>query len=153
MRLPSTEVRGMPSRLFVGLLFVASSASVLVAQAPPRHVVTPLSEAKFVPDEDVACLSYALESGDPEHGASTLALKAPPGCVVPWHYHTAQEQLIVVQGEALTEMEGMSPKILGPGGFASMLSREKHQFTCKGKSECILFVTFDRTYDIFWVKP
>lgn len=143
----------MASRLFACLLLVASSASAVVAQSAPQHAVIPLSEAKFVVDEDVKCLFYALESGDPEKGPSTLALKAPPGCVVPWHYHTAQEELIVVQGEALTEMEGMSPKILGPGGFASMLSREKHQFTCKGKSECILFVTFDRTYDIFWVKP
>ena len=82
-----------------------------------------------------------------------FALKARPGCVVPWHYHTAAEQLIVVHGQVLTEMEGMPATSLGPGGFASMLSREKHQFTCTGSGECLLFVTFDRTYDIHWVSP
>jgi mannose-6-phosphate isomerase-like protein (cupin superfamily) len=143
----------MASRLFTSLLLVTSSASALRAQSLPRHAVIPLSEARFVPDEDVKCLLYALESGDPETGPSTLALKAPPGCVVPWHYHTAQEELFVVQGETLTEMEGMHPTTLGPGGFAFMGSQEKHQFTCAGKSECVLFVTFDRKYDIYWVKP
>jgi hypothetical protein len=27
-----------------------------------------------------------------------------------------------------------------------------HQFTCQGKAACVMFVTFDRTYDIFWGK-
>ena len=143
----------MATRLFTSLLLVTSSASALRAQSAPRHAVTPLSEAKFVPDEDVKCLLYALENGDPETGPSTLALKARPGCVVPWHYHTAQEELFVVQGETLTEMEGMHPRTLGPGGFAFMRSQEKHQFTCAGKGECVLFVTFDRKYDIYWMKP
>jgi quercetin dioxygenase-like cupin family protein len=143
----------MASRFFWCLLFTAAAVSALLAQSAPQHAVVPLSEAKFVVDEDVKCLSDALESGDPDKGPSTFALKAPPGCVVPWHYHTAAEQLIVVHGEVLTEMEGMRATTLGPGGFASMLSLEKHQFTCTGATQCLLFVTFDRTYDIHWVKP
>ena len=121
--------------------------------SPPRHSVVPLAEAHFTLDEDVTCLQDALLRGDPDTGASTFALKAKPGCVVPWHSHTAQEQLIVVSGEVLTEMEGMRPAALGPGGFASMLSREKHQFTCSAAGDCLLFVSFDRKYDIFWLAP
>ncbi len=91
----------------------------------------------------MGCLSYGLVSGDLERGPSTLLLKAKPECVVPWHSHTAQEQLMVVQGDVLTEMEGMPKALLGPGGFGFMESRAKHQFTCKSASECLLFVTFD----------
>jgi hypothetical protein len=33
-----------------------------------------------------------------------------------------------------------------------MGSRMPHQFTCQGKSPCLMFVAFDRAYDIFWGK-
>ena len=41
---------------------------------------------------------------------------------------------------------------LGPGGFAVMEGRMPHQFTCQGKSACLMFVIFDRAYDIYWGK-
>ena len=134
-----------------GALFFAAAAA-LPAQGPKHGAVKALSEVKFEQDGDVKCLRSATENGDPAVGASTFILKAPPGCVVPWHYHTAEEQLIVVQGNVLTEMGGIPPRSLGPGGFAVMPGKEKHQFSCKSKNDCILFVTFDRAYDIFWVK-
>lgn len=111
-----------------------------------------MSAIKFEQDGDVKCLASAIETGDPAKGPSTIILKAPPNCLVPWHYHTAQEQLIVVQGNVQTEMEGMSGHPLGPGGFAMMPGKVKHQFSCQSKTACVMFVTFDRTYDIFWVK-
>jgi quercetin dioxygenase-like cupin family protein len=133
------------------LLFAIPSLSQ--AQTTKNHgVVRPLSELKLDPDDDVKCLFSAVETGDPTKGPSTIILKAPPNCLVPWHYHTAEEQLLVVQGNVRTEMEGMSPRVLGPGGFATMPSKVKHQFSCQSKTECLMFVTFDRTYDIFWVK-
>jgi len=118
-----------------------------------QPVANDFSKVRFLQDEDVKCLLSAAETGDPDAGPSTFILQAPPKCVVRWHSHTAQEQLMVVRGEVLTEMEGMHPVALGPGGFASMLSRQKHQFTCGAKQECIMFVTFDRKYDIFWESP
>jgi quercetin dioxygenase-like cupin family protein len=117
-----------------------------------RAQIRPLSAVKFEQDDDVKCLASAVESGNPAKGPSTIILKAPPNCLVPWHYHTAQEQLIVVQGNVQTEMEGMPARPLGPGGFAMMPGEAKHQFSCQSKTACVMFVTFDRTYDIFWVK-
>ncbi len=112
----------------------------------------PVSEVKFDPDDDVKCLLSAVETGDPAKGPSTIILKAPPNCLVPWHYHTAAEQLTVTQGTVQTEMEGMTARPLGPGGFAMMPGKAKHRFSCQSKTDCVMFVTFDRTYDIFWVK-
>ena len=138
-----------PLRLAILLLGIASLSQ---SQTKNHGVVRPLSELKFDPDDDVKCLFSAVESGDPAKGPSTIILKAPPNCLVPWHYHTAAEQLIVAQGSVQTEMEGMSPRALGPGGFAMMPGQAKHQFSCRSKTACLMFVTFDRTYDIFWVK-
>jgi quercetin dioxygenase-like cupin family protein len=127
-------------------------APVFWGETAKSVAVTPLTEVKFTQDDDVKCLQSALETGDPAAGSSTYILKAPPGCLVSWHWHTAEEQLIVTHGSVLTEMEGMSARTLGPGGFAMMPSKAKHQFSCASKEECIMFVTFDRAYDIYWAK-
>src|SRR5207245_1545450 len=114
--------------------------------------IMPLSSLKFSPDNDVKCLLSALEAGNPTTGPSTFMLKAPSGCVVPWHFHTAEEQLIIISGSVLAEMSDHPPARLGPGGFARMGGRMAHQFSCQGKSACLMIVTFDRAYDITWGK-
>jgi quercetin dioxygenase-like cupin family protein len=134
------------------IILLLASATAVSAQTAKQGMANPISNVKFEKDADVGCLSSAMENGNPDSGPSTVILKVPPDCPVPWHYHTAEEQLMVVQGNVLTEMEGVPPSTLGPGGFAVMQSKEKHQFSCKSKSACLLFVTFDRAYDIFWVK-
>jgi len=122
-------------------------------QTAAHGVVTPLASANLVFDGEPACLKVARENGDPDKGASTFLLEAPSGCVVPAHYHTAEEQLMVVRGDVLTGMDGMAEATLGPGGFAMMPSKAMHWFTCKSKDACLMFVTFDRKYDIVWAQP
>ena len=133
------------------ILLVAVVASS-EGQTPSHGLVIPLASAKLVFDGEPACLKVARENGDPDRGASTFLLEAPPGCVVPAHYHTAEEQLMVVRGDLLTGMDGMAEATLGPGGFAMMPSKAMHWFTCKSKDACLMFVTFDRMYDIVWEK-
>ena len=107
---------------------------------------------KFPQDDKTDCLQFALENGDLKTGPSTAMMKAAPKCVVLAHYHTAEEQLFIVRGEVSTGMEGMADTLLGPGGFAMMASKQVHWFSCTAKEECLMFVTFDRAYDIVWVK-
>jgi hypothetical protein len=115
--------------------------------------IKPLASVKFAPDPDVKCLLSAVETGDPKTGRSTLILKAPSGCLVPWHSHTAEEQLIVITGSVMSEMlDHKAPARLGPGGFAVMGSRMPHQFTCLARPGCLMVVAFDGPYDIFWGK-
>jgi quercetin dioxygenase-like cupin family protein len=134
---------------FVTLLI---NLSLLVAAASAQSgLVTPLANVKWEGDES-KCLSSATENGNPDTGPSTLILKAAPKCDVPWHYHTAEEQLIVTQGTVHAEMDGMPAASLDPGGFAMMPSKVKHRFSCQSKTECVMFVTFDRKYDIVWAK-
>ena len=130
-------------------LFGAAWPSIQAAPAM-NGAVKPLASIQFVADDDVKCLSDAIETGDPDSGSSTLLLKAAPGCVVPWHYHTAVEQLIVISGTVLTEMSDHPASLLLAGGFAVMASMAPHRFACQGKLECLMVVSFDRKYDIFW---
>src|SRR3982074_1143017 len=135
--------------LVIHLVAVAASPQ---GQTPSHGVVILLGSAKLTSDGEPACLKAALENGDPNSGPSTLVCEAGPGCVVPAHYHTAEEQLIVVRGDVLTGMDGMPEATLGPGGFAMMPSKAMHWFSCQSKSPCLMFVTFDRKYDIVWAK-
>jgi hypothetical protein len=65
---------------------------------------------------------------------------------------SAEEQLVIISGTVLAEMTGHPATRLDAGGFAVMGGRMAHQFTCLGKSPCVMFVVFDRAYDIFWGK-
>jgi quercetin dioxygenase-like cupin family protein len=140
------------------LLYLATVTILLAAvavspgQTTHHGVVTPLTSANLASDGQPACLKSALENGNPDAGPSTFLLEAAPGCIVPAHSHTAEEQLIIVRGDVLTGMDGMSDQTLGPGGFAMMPGKAMHWFTCQSKSPCLMFVTFDRTYDITWAK-
>jgi quercetin dioxygenase-like cupin family protein len=125
----------------------------LAAQTPKPGIVRQLSDVKFPPGDGPDCLQFFLENGDLNTGPSTAIMKAAPKCVVPPHYHTAEEQLIIVKGNVSTGMEGMKDTVLGPGGFAMMPGKAPHWFTCTAKEECLMFVTFDRAYDIVWLKP
>lgn len=135
-----------------GAALIFSLVLTGAAQSPKAGVARPLSEVKFPGDDEPKCLQFSLENGDLEKGPSTAIMKASPKCVVAPHYHTAEEQLIIVRGAVATGMEGMGETVLGPGGFAMMPSKRVHWFTCTGKEECLMFVTFDRAYDIVWVK-
>ena len=64
----------------------------------------------------------------------------------------AEEQLIVVRGAVMAEMTDHPRTRLGPGGFAVMGTHMAHQFACQGTAACVMFVTFDRAYDIRWLK-
>lgn len=146
---------GKCTKVFLCLATLAIVLAAAVAsrgQAPHRGVVTPLADAKLVFDGEPECLKVARENGDPDTGPSTFLLEAAPGCLTPAHYHTAEEQFFVVRGDVLTGMDGMSDQLLGPGGFALMPGKVMHWFTCKSKSSCLMFVSFDQKYDIVWAK-
>jgi quercetin dioxygenase-like cupin family protein len=141
----------LSSRCLAALLILFTALTVS-AQAPKTGFTRPLADVKFPQDDQPKCLQFALENGDMKTGPSTAIMKAAPNCVVPAHYHSAEEQLLIVRGEVSTGMEGMPDTLLGPGGFAMMASKQVHWFSCTAKEECLMFVTFDRAYDIVWVK-
>jgi quercetin dioxygenase-like cupin family protein len=128
-----------------------STAADAATGAAATHPITPLKNARFAQDDDVKCLMSALENGNPDTGPSTFLLKAPAGCRVAPHYHSSEEQLIVIHGNVLTEMKGMSSVTLTAGGVAVMPAKAIHWFSCSGKYPCLMVVTFNQKYDIVWV--
>ncbi len=141
-----------PGTWALAMCLASFSVAPSLAQDRAPGIMKPFPSVQFKPDDDVKCLSSALEAGDVKTGPSTWVLRAPNGCVVPWHSHTAEEQLIIVGGRVVAEMLDHTPAHIGPGGFAMMGSHVPHQFSCRSRSGCLMFITFDGPYDIKWGK-
>src|SRR5437868_2717915 len=83
--------------LLVGFLM----APRLVTAAGNADIATgSASTATFRPDPDLPNCSSAPVRGDPKNGPSTWLVRSDGDCVVPMHWHSHGEIVIVVSGTA-----------------------------------------------------
>ena len=136
----------------IGLMILAllSLIATAAAQSGDMDIAQNLAADKFqkVPGAP-ECLTAAVEQGDPSK-AVVFLLKATAGCSVPWHYHTANEQLMLVSGTGRVEMKDAKPVDLHAGGFAYAPAKHVHKFTCVGRP-CEFFLSSDAAFDIHYV--
>lgn len=132
-------------------LVISVLACMFIAGADDMGVLRKMAENKFEPMQGLPpCVTSAVESGDPSKGPSVIVFKATKGCMIPWHWHTPTENVMIVSGTAKVEMkDNGQTAILGPGGYALMPSKHVHQFTCT--SACSAFVSSDAAFDIHYV--
>src|SRR5205809_922354 len=91
--------------LFVFAIFAITS-QLLLAQQSDKPLYVASITSKFTNFPGVPqCMMGAAQEGDPSKGNAVLLLKAQTGCMVPWHWHTPSEQLMMVSGSAKTEMK------------------------------------------------
>jgi hypothetical protein len=83
--------------LFV--LLVTAATAPLLAQSPDQMPYAAMASSKFVNLPMLpSCMTLSAQHGDPMKGPAVLLLKFKSGCVVPWHWHTANENLMMVSG-------------------------------------------------------
>ena len=129
---------------------VMMAACLFIAHGEEMGVLRKLSENKLAPMAGLPpCIAMAVESGDPSKGPSVIVFKGTAGCLIPWHWHTPTEHVMIVSGSAKVEMKGGSSATLGPGGYAMMPSKHVHQFTCT--SACSGFINSDVAFDIHYL--
>ena len=105
---------------------------------------------KFIAIPDMpACASAAILRGNPRSGPAWVLLKLASGCRVPWHWHTANETLLVISGQGTVAMKDGPPLRFAPGAYASLPSHHMHQATCS--RSCLLFNGADAAFDIHYV--
>ena len=95
------------------------------------------------------CASAAILRGDPRSGPASVLLKLASGCRVPWHWHTANETLLVISGRGVLLMKDGPPLKFVPGAYASLPSHHVHQASCR--RTCLLFNGADGAFDIHYV--
>ena len=96
-----------------------------------------------------SCASAATLRGDPRTGPAWVLLKLASGCRVPWHWHTASEDLLVINGRGTLAMKGGKPLQFVPGAYASLPSHHLHQASCT--RSCLFFNSADGAFDIHYV--
>jgi quercetin dioxygenase-like cupin family protein len=126
------------------ILFVATAA---MAQHPQARNVSEMKIGMIPPLP--TCATGSVQSGDPATGPSVIYARAAAGCVIPWHWHTPTETLMMVSGNATIEPKDGKATKLRAGGFAVMPSKHAHRFTCA--TACSLYVSSDGAFDIHYV--
>jgi quercetin dioxygenase-like cupin family protein len=94
-------------------------------------------------------MTVSVLHGDPSKGPAVLAGKLKPGCKVPWHWHTAAENLVVLSGSAKAEMKDGASHALASGDYVYMPAKQAHQFTCL--TACTIYVMPDGAFDIHYI--
>src|SRR5512145_723213 len=93
--------------LFILLGVVAAVGASVPAHAEDTEEMITLNPQtlKFTPIPDMPdCASAAILRGNPRSGPAWVLLKLASGCRVPWHWHTANETLVVISGRGTLAM-------------------------------------------------
>src|ERR1700761_3351738 len=99
------------------------------------------AKAKFISVPGVpACTTLAPLRGDMGKTASTLMVRMTAGCMVPFHWHTPSEEIVVLQGSPLAQMFGKRPYMLKVGSYSQLPTHHVHRFKCTSKVDCLLFL-------------
>jgi quercetin dioxygenase-like cupin family protein len=150
--LMAKETKEVPMRLRVPLSIavVLIAGFALAQQSAQQPVIANPEEAKFVSSPAVPdCYSYALERGDPKGSGSVTLVKMSSGCVVPTHWHSANEQVTITSGTGQIQMKGEQPQTVSAGTYIYVPANHVHQFTCK--DSCTFYRTVDGPVDIHYV--
>ena len=134
--------------LLLAVVVVACGFQALGAEDKTASAGSPASPFTNFPGLPT-CMKGSVQNGDPSKGGSVILAKAATGCTVPWHRHTATEQLMVVSGQAKVKMKDGAPASLRSGSYLSLPGSHVHQFTCL--AACTFFIVSDAAFDIHYV--
>jgi quercetin dioxygenase-like cupin family protein len=138
------------TRFVWSLLLLFGLASPLFAQDASTMSYAAAATSKFTNMAVLpSCMTLSVQRGDPSKGPSVILLKFKAGCVVPWHWHTAAEQLMVVSGTGKAQMKDGKPVTVHPGDY--MFLPAKHVHTFAAVTEVTMFDLPDGPFDIHYV--
>lgn len=147
------RVRKVFGMMFITVLVMAGSGAVQVSptsvSAHDPFVKTArqneFATSSVLPD----CYTYAVERGDPNTGPSVTLSKLAAKCIVPWHIHSANAQVLFVSGTFQLTMKGQQPQTLTQGSYAYVPANHQHQETCL--DGCMYYVIREGAADVHYV--
>lgn len=98
---------------------------------------------KFLPD---GC-EIAILQGDPAKENADIFFKVPPKSVLPRHWHTSAERMILVSGELHLTFDDQETAVLRPGTYAYGPAKLPHKGLCAAGDPCVLFIAFEAPVD------
>src|SRR5262245_62649505 len=150
-----TDMAIRSNRIAALLIMLGTAAAVgesVPIYAEDQMITLNPQTLTFIPIPNMpACATAAILRGNPRWGAAWVLLRLASGCYVPWHWHTANETLLVVSGRGTVVAKDGPPLQFAPGAFAYLPSHHQHQASCA--RTCLLFNTADAAFDIHYVGP
>lgn len=89
----------------------------------------------------------AILHGDPAKDNLDVFFKVPAKAVIPLHWHTSAERMVLVAGELHVSYEGQKTAVLKPGSYAYGPPKRLHEAVCAGNTPCVLFIAFESPLD------
>ena len=140
----------MRARFVLSLLLCFGLSSFLFAQDAGTMTYAAVATSKFTNMPVLpSCMTLSVQRGDPSKGPSVILLKFKPGCSVPWHWHTAAEQLMVVSGTGKAQMKDGKPVTVHPGDYLYLPAKHVHTFAAV--TAVTMFDLPDGPFDIHYV--
>ncbi|HUL33483.1 MAG TPA: cupin domain-containing protein [Candidatus Eisenbacteria bacterium] len=142
----------MKKLLLAPICLVLFGLVAVAQEVSDQPVVSKTANQKYAPLPNVpGCATLAVLRGDPSKGASVVEIKFTPGCIVPWHWHTAAESTIPLSGLLEITMKDARPFILANGDFGYLPANHIHQAKCTGSRPCAAVFLIDAAFDIHYV--
>jgi quercetin dioxygenase-like cupin family protein len=126
---------------------------MMAQESVSKPVIGKVSAAKPITFPNIPdCATGVVERGDPSNSPSVIFAKFESGCAVPWHWHTPNEQLMIVGGILQLQVKDeRKPVLLSRGDYGFMPSHHIHQARCLSSAPCQFFLSADATFDIHYV--
>jgi len=132
-----------------GLSF-AQPAALRAQQIAESPVEKHLADANFAPIPNAPdCFLAVIEHGQPDKEASVMLMKASVACAVPWHWHTSNEQIMMLRGTARAQVRGDKDVVLQSGDYFFVPPHHAMRFACA--TACTLFVYTGGPFEIHYV--
>ncbi|MEX1185972.1 MAG: cupin domain-containing protein [Gemmatimonadaceae bacterium] len=154
--------RTLPGRLLQAALFslvvVSVAGSLVSAQAPAQEAALVLTAGDsqlqwgpcppFLP----AGCAIAVVHGDPSKDNVDVFFKVPAKSILPLHWHTSAERMVLLAGELHVTYDGQAPILLRPGSYAYGPAKLPHSGVCASAVPCVLFIAFESPLDAVAVE-
>jgi quercetin dioxygenase-like cupin family protein len=135
------------------LFLLSLTGSLALAQTPvPEQALTQTAGdallkwgpcPPFLPKE----CAIAVLHGDPAKDNLDVFFKVPARSIIPLHWHTSAERMVLVAGELHLTYDGQKTAILKPGAYAYGPAKHPHHGFCASTTPCILFIAFESPLD------
>jgi anti-sigma factor ChrR (cupin superfamily) len=89
----------------------------------------------------------AVLNGDPSRPNADLYFKVPGKTMLPKHWHSSAERMVLVAGELRVSYDGQASRLLKAGEYAYGPAKVPHGGECVSAEPCVLFIAFEAPVD------
>ena len=142
----TAKILGLAMAMCAGLLLGGQSAASTATQ---DSFIANTSELQWEQWEGFPKgAEIAVINGDQNSTWDEAFVRVPAGFLVPHHHHTPRELVLWIQGTFTFVADDGTSRELGPTAYLSLASGNKHSVRCGDESPCLLYLKYDRAYDV-----